>query len=358
MEMVFMDEIEAIIEKLEYGSFESFAYKDNLFHIIDKEEQLDFQIKLGKNNYYFKDNINKSVYMFVKKYLDERTTLQKIFFDNGQEQFYYSYLEKDGFIKMARMIRKNNDEHIICDNTQLMGKSEDELIKYAYENWVTDEDLNVDSNEKTDKSMQDVDIFDGKYAKDSSEEGEFKYINETDEEELNGNNLYEESSYYDEYLDEDDMYEDETYGGYPDDEGIYEESDEDGMQEDYSEDEIVENFEEITIPEFVDLVYEQAENYMLNDYERKEDDMRIVSKLYEPFVVVINGEEQYEINKILMAQECELIVESKFLSSIILSDVANEFKMVLDAINKNMDKGKQNDIGKKHRHEENWEPEK
>ena len=58
MENALLDIIEEIIEMLEEGNYDSYAYDNNRFHIIDRYNNIDFEAKLCNNNYYFKDNIS------------------------------------------------------------------------------------------------------------------------------------------------------------------------------------------------------------------------------------------------------------------------------------------------------------
>ena len=78
MEEKIMTLIDKIIEMLEDDDFQSYLYTNNRFHIVDKDEEIDLEAKLYNNNFYFKDNVNKTLYMFSKNYLDKETTTQKI----------------------------------------------------------------------------------------------------------------------------------------------------------------------------------------------------------------------------------------------------------------------------------------
>ncbi|MBR2786090.1 MAG: hypothetical protein IKD76_01070 [Clostridia bacterium] len=295
MEVNFFNTMDEIIERLEENDFETYAYNGNLFHIIDKNECIDFQIKFGINNYYIKDNENKKMYMFVKKYLDETTTVQTILYNNNNEQFYYSFLEKDGNIRMAKLIRKCGDEYLLCSNTELLGKTDTELLKYAYEN-LNSYEVEIDENgivvPEFNKDELCNDEYGENYMEDYSEDDEEneEFIDEEDEEICN-----------------------------------------------VSEDDLLENFEEITISEFVNSIYEQAEEGSSKYYKDKEKDLKLLSEFYAPYEVLVNGEEQEGLNKILIAQECELITELKYFSSIMMREVTNEVNIVLNEVQKNME---------------------
>ena len=241
MEVNFFNTMDEIIERLEENDFETYAYNGNLFHIIDKNECIDFQIKFGINNYHIKDNENKKMYMFVKKYLDETTTVQTILYNNNNEQFYYSFLEKDGNIRMAKLIRKCGDEYLLCSNTELLGKTDTELLKYAYEN-LNSYEVEIDENgivvPEFNKDELCSDEYGENYMEDYSEDDEEneEFIDEEDEEICN-----------------------------------------------VSEDDLLENFEEITISEFVNSIYEQAEEGSSKYYKDK-DPCKLQVGVREPVV--------------------------------------------------------------------------
>ena len=66
MEEELLGLIEKVLELMENDECKSYVYTKNRLHIIDKEENIDFEAKLSNNNYYFKDNINNNMYIFVK----------------------------------------------------------------------------------------------------------------------------------------------------------------------------------------------------------------------------------------------------------------------------------------------------
>ena len=126
-----MDVIEEITDMIENDELEVYFYQNNKFHIIDESRRLDIEIKFSKNFYLIKDNINNNLYYTTKRYLDEETTARKLLIDNGTEQFYYSFLEKDSYTKIVRLIRKCGKEYLICTNTETINKTDNELIEYA-----------------------------------------------------------------------------------------------------------------------------------------------------------------------------------------------------------------------------------
>lgn len=131
MEERFIEIIEKIIELIESDKSKAYAYSNNKFHIIDKDNNIDFQAKLCNNNYYFKDNINNLTYIKTIKYLDSDTTIQQILLEEGNEKCYYSFLERDSYTSLARMIRVNNEESLVCTNTEIVNHTWKEILDYA-----------------------------------------------------------------------------------------------------------------------------------------------------------------------------------------------------------------------------------
>ena len=365
MELDFIEIIGKIINMLENNEYESFTYQNGKFHFVDKAKKIDIDAKLSNNNFYFKDNINKLNYIFAKRYLDDYTTLQNILVEKNDEKFYYSYIEKYSYIRLARLIRKNqNNEYLYTENQDIVNKSDEELLKFANENF--------DSVGVEEKTLQDgtttIDIHGFNAFDEDNELGEKidhkdklenkdEHKDEHEDTFDNKHNGYYVEEFEDEFEDED-KYEDEDE--LSDD---YEEADLDEMideieseLEDEDEDEYVNEdvydddsttmaaeFEERAIDQYIDFVFDEADNYNEMEYPHKEEDLKTLSNYYKNIKCIVNGNKLENLEKIVMAQENESVVESKFYASVTMNEMATNLKLVLDAVTKRLENSEKNE---------------
>lgn len=308
--------IEKVLELMENDECKSYVYSKNKFHIIDAAEDIDFEAKLGNNNYYFKDNINKKFYIFAKKYLDNNTTVQKILMDNGEDQFYYSFIERDTYIKLARLIRKHKDEYIICDNSSLMNKTDKQLLQYA------DQNLSSQGNNAENELVT------------SDRDETRKFIIE----------LQHAQEYFDSHKDSEedpDIEEDEFYNDY-DDEYVDEFEDEFLDDDEFLDGDLIPDepnaisaaFENKTILEYQQEIDEQVKQSIKKQKTGQKEDLNILVDYYKPYRIRINGKNIEGRAKILMAGECDVIVEEKYFESVMMNEGASNLKMTIDAIQK------------------------
>lgn len=338
MEEELLKLIENVLELMENDECKSYTFNNNKLHIIDRDENIDFQAKLGNNSYYFRDNINNNTYIFVKKYLDNNTTVQKILMDNGEEQFYYSFIERDTFIKMARLIRKQGKEYIICDNTDLMNKSDQQLIQYADKNMSTQS-----SNEENIPDMPDREET-RNFIKELQQAREYLDFHKDDEEYPDIDNIEDFEEYYDEYEDDYEEEHEQEYGEDYDEE--FDENDEfiDGDLVADEPNAISAAFENKTISEYKNEIDEQVKQSVAKKQTGQKEDLNILMDFYRPYKLVINGKQIEGRAKILMAGECEVIVEEKYFESVMMNEGASNLKMTIDAIQKFIEENQELDM--------------
>ena len=389
MNDIFMEVIENIIDKIENDEFKSYLYQEKnkikIFHIIDKEAKIDFEARFTKNGYVIKDNINKIAYISIKKYLDEEITARKILIEYDNEQYYYSFLEKDSYTKLIRLIRKFEDEYLVCDDLKAVNKSNEELIKYANEqldrygvgesktsknnesaymapNASYTESIFF-SNDKSKKSLADneKDIRVGTIIETEVNKRAKKpaYILKVDfGEEIDLDNYDDSDFYVDEYHDEEYEDEEEYDEEYPDDEYATEEELQDADilenvmadyvfgEADLNKEELqstTEAFEERTISEYEEYIKEEVKNSKNQNYEKQQEDVDLLSEYYNSLKIVINGKEKKGREKILIARDCDVLIEDKFFSSMMINEYANSLKMVLDAKIKHLGETRENE---------------
>ena len=317
MEEKIMTLIDKIIEMLEDDDFQSYLYTNNRFHIVDKDEEIDLEAKLYNNNFYFKDNVNKTLYMFSKNYLDKETTTQKILMSTGKEHFYYSYLERDGFTKLISLIRKEGKDFIKYVDKDLLRKTDKKLIEYANENLSEYSRYGSEADGK-------MDIKD--YAKHYFEIHSSKQDDEYPE------------------LDEFDEEDDETF-----EEDIFDEIDDNDevvFEEEFDDEEIntvSSAFEGKTISEYKETIDEKAKTYKMVKYASQKEDKKLLLDHYKDVEITVNGKKIQETEKIIMAGDSDVIVEEKYLEAILVNEFAGELKAVLDSKEKYMEYWNENE---------------
>ena len=367
MNDIFMEVIENIIDKIENDEFKSYLYQEKnkikIFHIIDKEAKIDFEARFTKNGYVIKDNINKIAYISIKKYLDEEITARKILIEYDNEQYYYSFLEKDSYTKLIRLIRKFEDEYLVCDDLKAVNKSNEELIKYANEQldrYGVGESKTSKNNESAymapNASYTESIFFSNDKSKKSLADNQEDILDFGEEIDLDN---YDDSDFYvDEYHDEEYEDEEEYDEEYPDDEYATEEELQDADilenvmadyvfgEADLNKEELqstTEAFEERTISEYEEYIKEEVKNSKNQNYEKQQEDVDLLSEYYNSLKIVINGKEKKGREKILIARDCDVLIEDKFFSSMMINEYANNLKMVLDAKIKHLGETRENE---------------
>lgn len=357
MDNEFLDKIDEIIDMLEDNEYKSYLFKDNKFHIIDKEKDIDFTVKLGINNYYYKDNSLGLTYIFSKKYLNEDTTIQQILVEDKSEKCYYAFLERNNLVELIRIVRKDEKGSFVCDNNNLMKKDFKEIIDYANEvfefedNYGCEKEFNILASNMED-STNNIEFENDKISKSERKATDKYYVgnssvdnldkhNEYDSDEYDDdeydNNEYDDNEYDDEY--DDDEYDDDEYNvdehdSNEYDDGEYDDEYEDGFGYEYKQ--IEENNHSFLSDQFNKNTIADYETYILQE-ESKENTNAITE--YEEallenlslYKLVINGNEIDGKAKIKIISDCEVVIEEKYDESILMNEGVQNLKSVLEA---------------------------
>lgn len=348
MEEELLGLIEKVLELMENDECKSYVYTKNRLHIIDKEENIDFEAKLSNNNYYFKDNINNNMYIFVKKYLNNNTTVQKILMDNGEEQFYYSFLERDTYLKMARLIRKQGNEYLICDNSDLMNKTDKQLLQYADQNLSAQGNIGEGEPETPNRDETRKFIMELQHAQ------EYFDMHNSDEDYSDIDDIDDYESYENEDGDSYELDEDEFSALFDEefDEDFNEEYDEEYDENDeFLDGDLIQDepnaisaaFENKTIAEYKNEIDEQVKQSASKSQTDQKEDLNILIDYYRPYKLMINGRPVEGRAKILMAGECDVIVEEKYFESVMMNEGASNLKMTIDAVQKFLEENQELD---------------
>lgn len=324
MEKEIMNLIDKVIEMLEDDEFQSYFYTNNRFHIVNEDEDIDLEAKIYNNNFYFKDNVNKLLYMYTKKYLDKDTSIQKILINNDAGQFFYSYLERYCFTKLLGLIRKEGKDFIKYVNKDLIKSSDKELIKFA------DENLSEYSRygSKTDDKMDIKDYAKHYFESHSNKEDDYPEL-----EELSNEDLLEDEEFIDEF-DEFDEFDD------------FDENDKIVFEEDIDDEEMVtasSTFEGKTISEYKEAIDEQAKTYKMVKYTNQKEDKKLLLDYYKNVEIIVNNKIIQGTEKIIMAGDSDVIVEEKYLDAVLVCEYASNLKMVLDEKEKFMENWEENE---------------
>ena len=271
MEDRMIDTIEKIIDLIENNNCKAYMYDKNRFHVIDKENNIDFEAKLAFNNYYYKDNINKLTYIKTKKYLGNDFTVQQILIEdeNNNEKCYYSYLECDSQTSLICVIRNDEKSSLICSNNEIVNHSWKDILEYAKETF-----------EPIDNS---ADI-----------------------------------------ADEDDVYFDDE-----DDEDINDDYEEDEMDE--IDDDIKDDFED-GIKEILNNQEGDKEDNNQESSQPNSEYENSIQEFYKRFKLLVNKNEVDGKAKVNAIVDLEVAVMKKYADSILLDEAVGNLKAVLDSI--------------------------
>ena len=271
MEDRMIDTIEKIIDLIENNNCKAYMYDKNRFHVIDKENNIDFEAKLAFNNYYYKDNINKLTYIKTKKYLGNDFTVQQILIEdeNNNEKCYYSYLECDSQTSLICVIRNDEKSSLICSNNEIVNHSWKDILEYAKETF-----------EPIDNS---ADI-----------------------------------------ADEDDVYFDDE-----DDEDINDDYEEDEMDE--IDDDIKDDFED-GIKEILNNQEGDKEDNNQESSQPNSEYENSIQEFYKRFKLLVNQNEVDGKAKVNAIVDLEVAVMKKYADSILLDEAVGNLKAVLDSI--------------------------
>lgn len=317
MEDKFIKIIDEIFELMENEECKSYVYRDDVLYIIDKERGIDFKAKLGNNNFYFKNNNTGEIFIFTQKYLNDNVIIQNVLKDNGVSRCFYSYLKNDSFVKLITLMKKDNNEDLIYENTDLTGKDRHALIRYANENMTL-------NNAKIVKS-EDFITEDG-FSIEENDDDELDY----DEKEENIDDIFKDVY----FMPEGEEYDYEEYS-----EEYEEKYDDESNEFDIVKDEnksILEHFENLSVADFHDIISEGIDNFENGDNEDQKDDVEMILEYYEPINIRINGEMIEDKEKILIASDLDVITEEINLQSDFLSEGAYNLKMLIKELQKNM----------------------
>lgn len=299
------DIIERIIDLIENNEYTAYKFWENRLLFIDKEQNIDLQAKLGYNNYYIKDNITNSTYIKTTKYLDTDTKIQQILIENENEKCYYSFLERDSYTSLARVIKVRGNDTIVCNNNNIVGQTWEDVLKYS---------RSIYDFESYDIESEDIDSFES-YFED--------LINRASAENSISADNYEEipKEYIKDYTDDyDDECEDEYDNEYDED---YDEDYDNDVDNDYDYDEDESNYDD----EYENSVDSEKETEQL---ERNKNS----NKVFEKFTLYSNGQEVDENFRGRMIYELANSIEIIFDESILLDQVISDLKVVIDSKNK------------------------
>ncbi len=346
MEQGFKVLIEKILDMLENDECESYYFANNRFHIVDDELELNLEIEVKDNQFCIRDNVSNAVYYFQKKYLDNETTNRKIIMKMDDEKIYYEFLERDCYIKFVRIIRKDDGNYMICENTELADKDDKTVLKIANEFF----QQFIDANDEEHRDKESIELKHAEqyfnkflnnykerhyndYADDISEEYDDKYA---EYDEKNESEDYQEDEYYDEEEMLSEEYGDDEEPFTEEDEFIYE-SEFDDDDDDFDRELDFYDFEQQSIIDYRKTIEEKVQESQNSTYPEEEKDLQILLRNYEPIKVVINGEKIHGKEKILIAEDAEVITEDKYCASIQLVEEVNDFMLVLREIQKFME---------------------
>lgn len=380
MDNEFLDKIDEIIDMLEDNEYKSYLFKDNKFHIIDKEKDIDFTVKLGINNYYYKDNSLGLTYIFSKKYLNEDTTIQQILVEDKSEKCYYAFLERNNLVEFIRIVRKDEKGSFICDNNNLMKKNFKEIIDYANEvfefedNYRCEKEFNILASNMED-STNNIEFENDKISKSERKATDKYYLGNSSVDNLDKYNEYDDSEYdsdkhddseyddneYDDGEYDDSEYDDDEYDGdeyddseYDDDEyddeyndvghdsneyddGECDDEYEDGFGYEYKQIEennnsfLSDQFNKNTIADYETYILQEESKENTNDITEYEEALLENLSLYK---LVINGSEIDGKAKIKIISDCEVAIEEKYDESILMKEGVQNLKSVLEAKHK------------------------
>jgi hypothetical protein len=271
MEDGIVETIEKIIDLIENNNCKAYMYDKNRFHVIDKENNIDFEAKLAFNNYYYKDNINKLTYIKTKKYLGNDFTVQQILIEdeNNNEKCYYSYLECDSQTSLICVIRNDEKNSLICSNNEIVNHSWKDILEYAKETF-----------EPIDNS---ADIAD----------------------------------------------EDDVYFDVEDDEDINDDYEEDEMDE--IDDDIKDDFEE-GIKEILNNQEGDKEDNNQESSQSNSEYENSIQEFYKRFKLLVNKNEVDGKAKVDAIVDLEVAVMKRYADSILLDEAVGNLKAVLDSI--------------------------
>lgn len=299
MENALVDIIDEIIDMLEDDKYESYMYEDNKFHIIDKYNNIDFQAKLGNNNYYFKDNISGLSFIKTKKYLNDNTTIQQLFIEENDEKCFYSFLERNGYVSLVRAIRIEGNDSLVCNNFNVLNHTWEEIKKYA------------------DGCFEDISDMEDVKSIEFTPDDDFLTEIAEEEDEFSRKELY-----FDADENEDDQYESEQL----------EENEMYGLSD---------LFEKNTINDYETYITRKQECEENDEkYNQKEDRLPIggfseaIEDYYANYQLVINGREIDGQAKCRIIGDCEAAVDEKSYDSGSFDQAAINLRVVLNSIQK------------------------
>ena len=335
MEEIIMNEIDVIIQMLEESEYDAYTFSDNKLHIIDKEEEIDFQAKLANNNYYFKDNIRDFLYMKSKKYIDDNTTIQQIIIEKSGDNYYFCFLERDTYNQMIRTIKSSKNDVLDCRNLAVMNCSWDEMIQYAdtvFEDLEEIKKIDKVFNQNFNYNKLDDSYFIGKLEnkKEDEYDEEINDVDEYNDEEIIG---IDEDEYENEYENE---YEDE-----------YEENDEideiDYKQEFEQIDENMKSglsnvFEDNSIKQYLKYIQQKLkEEKELDDECNANEYSEAYKQYYDEYQVKINNQKIDGTAKCRIVADCEASVDQNSYDSILIDEGVVNLKSVVQAVQKSME---------------------
>lgn len=142
--------LEKITDLIESDNYKAYKFFANRLLFIDKDEKINMQVKLGHNNYYIKDNINNLTYIKTKKYLDDDTKLEQILMIDGTDKEYYSYIERDLYTSLARVIKTHGKDKIVCTNTNIADQNWKDILQYSYSIFEFENDDDIEEDDEYD----------------------------------------------------------------------------------------------------------------------------------------------------------------------------------------------------------------
>ena len=310
MEDKLMGIIDKIIELLEDDNYKAYKFFCNKLLFIDKEHKINFQAKLANNNYFFKDNINNILYIKVKKYIDNNTAIQQILKDDGKEKSYYSFIERNNYTSLARVVKLRDKDILVYTNTEVMNKSFNDILKYA------DSVFEIGKYKPGKAEMGEFETYFEKLVDKTPKENEdtFKNIEDAIKKHIEEKNEYLDS------LKENNLDSTENEDEYEDDyEEEYEEEYEDEAEDDVHYYDTESDYDSFDVNN--------------NNLDQPEENGYIkgISDFYDKFTLYIGNLEIQDDEKIKMIADCEAEIDDVFFDSKMLDNEVIDLKAVIEA---------------------------
>lgn len=126
-----VDIIFNIAQKIGKGECTPYYYDKGIFRLVDKDNNVNIQVKYGDKSVSVTDYINGITYYTKFEKLQDDITISHIVYQYGEQLYYYRTLNVENESVCIKVLRKNNEGTLECTNHDVDWNDRNKVLELA-----------------------------------------------------------------------------------------------------------------------------------------------------------------------------------------------------------------------------------